>query len=150
MRHLVRNSCLVLALLVLLSAYIWPVSETIRQGKDLRGGFSLTYQLLIDPSQNADEVMDTTITVLKDRIDPQGTMDLTMVPQGRDRIEISMPLPNEQIKALREAYLAKLEEIREREITGRDFDRMLAMEGETRLAEIDRLVVGMRNEPIAQ
>ncbi len=139
MRHLVRNSCLILALLVMLSAYIWPVSETIRLGKDLRGGFSLTYQLLIDPSQNAEEVMDTTITVLKDRIDPQGTMDLSMVPQGRDRIEISMPLPNAEIEGLREAYNSKLEEIRQREITGREFDRMLAMEGEARLAEIDRL-----------
>jgi SecD/SecF fusion protein len=139
MRHLVRNSCMVLALLVLLSAYIWPVSDTIRQGKDLRGGFSLTYQLQIDASQNADEVMNTTITVLKDRVDPTGTMDLSIVPQGRDRIEITMPLPNETIKKMRSDYLQMLQDIRDREITGRDFDRMLAMEDQDQQAEIDRL-----------
>jgi len=142
MRHLVRNSCMIAALLVLLSAYIWPVSETIRLGKDLRGGFSLTYQLQIDPSQNADEVMDTTISVLKDRIDPSGTMDLSIVPQGRDRLEITMPLPNDTIKKMRSEYLQMLEDIRVKEVTGRDFDRMLAMEGAEQQAQLDRLAGG--------
>lgn len=130
---------MVLALLVLLSAYITPISDKIRLGKDLRGGFSLQYQLLIDQSQNADEVMNTTITVLKDRIDPTGTMDLSMVPQGRDRLEISMPQPNENVTKLRDEYLQMLDDIRAKEITGRDFDRMLAMVGEEQQAEIDRL-----------
>ena len=127
---------------MLLSAYIWPLSESIRQGKDLRGGFSLTYQLQIDPSQNAGEVMDTTITVLKDRVDPNGTLDLSIVPQGRDRLEITMPLPNERMKALRAEYLAMLDEIRQREITGRMLDRVLSMDRESRLPEIERLADG--------
>lgn len=139
MRHLVRNSCMVLALLVLMAAYIWPLNETVRLGKDLRGGFSLTYQLLIDPSMNAGEVMETTITVLKDRIDPQGTMDLAIVPQGRDRIELTMPVPNERVKQLRQDYLNKLTEIRDREIEGRDIDRLLMLTGEEQAAEAARL-----------
>ncbi|MFI4894088.1 MAG: hypothetical protein ACIAQ0_11740 [Phycisphaerales bacterium JB058] len=142
MRHLVRNSCLVLALLVLLAAYIWPLNETVRQGKDLRGGFSLTYQLQIDPSMNAGEVMETTITVLKDRVDPQGTMDLSIVPQGRDRIEITMPVPNDKVNELRAQFMAKLDEIRSQEMTSRDIDRVLRLEGEERQAEIDKLSQG--------
>ena len=142
MRHLVRNSCLVLALLVLLAAYIWPLNETVRQGKDLRGGFSLTYQLQIDPSMNASEVMDTTISVLKDRVDPQGTMDLSIVPQGRDRIEITMPVPNDKVKVLRAEFLAELDEIRSQEMTSRDLDRVLRLEGDERQAAIEKLSQG--------
>lgn len=142
MRHLVRNSCLVLALLVFLASYIWPLNETVRQGKDLRGGFSLTYQLQIDPSMNAGEVMETTITVLKDRVDPQGTMDLSIVPQGRDRIEITMPVPNDTVKELRAQFLAELDEIRSQEMTSRDLDRVLRLEGDERQAAIDDLSAG--------
>ena len=142
MRHLVRNSCLCLALLVLLASYIWPLSDTVRLGKDLRGGYSLTYGLQLDPAMNASEVMETTITVLKDRVDPQGTMDLSIVPQGQDRVEITMPVPNDKVKVLREEYLAKLKTIREQEITGRDIDRVLRLEGAERQTEIDRLSAG--------
>lgn len=142
MRHLVRNSCLVLALLVLMAYWAWPLNETVRLGKDLRGGFSLTYQLQIDPSMNADEVMETTITVLKDRVDPQGTMDMAIVPQGRDRIEITMPVPSDSVKAMRQNYLDKLDEIRALEISGRDIDRLLAMPAVERPAAIERLSGG--------
>jgi len=142
MRHLVRNSCLVLALLVFLASYIWPLNETVRQGKDLRGGFSLTYQLQIDPSMNAGEVMETTITVLKDRVDPQGTMDLSIVPQGRDRIEITMPVPNDTVKELRAQFLAELDEIRSQEMTSRDLDRVLRLGGNERQDAIDELSAG--------
>ncbi|MCA9272444.1 MAG: protein translocase subunit SecD [Phycisphaerales bacterium] len=142
MRHLVRNSCLVLALLVLMSAYIWPLNDTVRLGKDLRGGYSLTYGLQIDPSVNASEVMETTITVLKDRVDPQGTMDLSIVPQGRDRIEITMPVPNDKVKVLRAEFLAELDEIRSQEMTSRDLDRVLRLGGDEREAAIEQATKG--------
>ena len=113
---------MVLALLVLLSVYIWPVSDTIRLGKDLRGGFSLQYQLLIDQSQNADEVMNTTITVLKDRIDPTGTMDLSMVPQGqRPASRSRCRCRTRTSRNCADEYLQMLDDIRAKEITGRDF-----------------------------
>lgn len=142
MRHLVRNSCMVLALLVLLSAYIWPIDQNVRLGKDLRGGFSLTYQLQIDPSMDASEVMETTITVLKDRVDPQGTMDLAIVPQGRDRIEITMPVPNDAVKQLRQSYEARLDEIGNQEITSRDIDRLLNLPSAEQPAALNTLAAG--------
>ncbi|MEM1072194.1 MAG: protein translocase subunit SecD [Planctomycetota bacterium] len=139
MRHIVRNSCLVLGLLVLAAASIWPPSESLRQGKDLRGGFSLIYQLQIDSQENAGEVMDRTITVLKDRVDPDGLLEISIVPQGRDRLEITMPLPSDAVKALRADYEAELASIAAREVTSTQIDSALALQPGPRSEAIARL-----------
>ncbi|MGP1272475.1 MAG: protein translocase subunit SecD [Phycisphaerales bacterium] len=127
MRHTVRNACLVIALLLLAAWSIYPPGEKLRQGKDLRGGFSLVYQLQLDNQQNAGEVMTRTITVLKDRVDPDGLLEISIVPQGRDRLEITMPLPSDRVKALRAEYEASLRAIAENEISTREFDRVIAL-----------------------
>jgi SecD/SecF fusion protein len=127
MRNVVRNLCLVAGLLVLATWSIIPPSEKLRQGKDLRGGFSLVYQLQIDSSENASEVMGRTITVLKDRVDPQGLLEISIVPQGRDRIEITMPLPSDEVKALRTVYIEKLEALSASEISERELERVMSL-----------------------
>ncbi len=142
MRNAVRNLCLVAGLLVLAAWSIMPPSEKLRQGKDLRGGFSLVYQLQIDASEDASSVMSRTITVLKDRVDPQGLLEISIVPQGRDRLEITMPLPSEDVKALRTAYLAKLETIAARELSARDVERLMSMPRGERRAAADALIAG--------
>ena len=142
MRHIVRNSCLVLALLALAAASIWPPSETLRQGKDLRGGFSLVYQLQVDNQQSASEVMGRTISVLKDRVDPDGLLEIAIVPQGRDRLEITMPLPSERVKALRADYEAALAEVESREISLREIDRVIMMPTGERAAAMAELAAG--------
>ncbi len=139
MRNVVRNLCLVAGLLVLAVWSIMPPSEKLRQGKDLRGGFSLVYQLQIDSSEDASAVMSRTITVLKDRVDPQGLLEISIVPQGRDRIEITMPLPSDEVKALRAAYLAKLETIAQRELTGRDVERLMSLPRAERRSAADEM-----------
>ncbi|MEM8756720.1 MAG: protein translocase subunit SecD [Planctomycetota bacterium] len=143
MRHLVRNTCLVLALLMLAAASIYPPSENLRQGKDLRGGFSLVYQLQIAADENAGEVMSRTITVLKDRVDPDGLLEISIVPQGRDRLEITMPLPSDRVKALRQTYEDALAEIAAREISPQEVDRAIALPAAEREAEFERLSAGL-------
>ncbi|MEO0631134.1 MAG: hypothetical protein AAFY46_10465, partial [Planctomycetota bacterium] len=135
MRNVVRNLCLVAGLLVLAVWSISPPSEKLRQGKDLRGGFSLVYQLQIDATEDASAVMSRTITVLKDRVDPQGLLEISIVPQGRDRIEITMPLPSDEVKALRADYVAELDRIAETELSARDVERLMSTpRGERRVA----------------
>ena len=142
MRNVVRNLCLVAGLLLLAVWSIVPPSEKLRQGKDLRGGFSLVYQLQIDSSEDAAAVMGRTITVLKDRVDPQGLLEISIVPQGRDRIEITMPLPSDEVKALRSAYLDTLNAIAARELSARDVERLMSMPRAERRVAADQLVAG--------
>ena len=116
-----------------------PPTEKIRLGKDLRGGFSLVYALRIDESQDARSVMEQTISVLKDRVDPDGLFEISIVPQGRDRIEITMPLPNERVKALRAAYEQSIQDVRELEIDPRSIDLAMRAVGEERAAVLSRI-----------
>lgn len=95
----------IIGLLVLL--FLWsvlPPEKKIRLGKDLQGGVSLVYALEIPEDTDADEVLAQTIDVLKQRVNPQGILDIGMQPVGRDRIEVVMPLPNAEVRALQMVY----------------------------------------------
>ena len=100
-------------IIVLVGVCLWslnPPQEKIRLGKDLRGGVSLIYSVRIDSSvEDPQAVLTQVITVLKDRVDPNGLLNISMQPLGRDRIEIVSPLPNKRVRALRRDYDAALE-----------------------------------------
>ncbi len=101
-------------IVVILAACVWwvvPPKEKIRLGRDLRGGVSMIYSVRIDDDRNAREIINQTISVLKERVNPQGLLDISMQPLGLDRIEIIMPLPNQEVVALRRAYEDGLEQL---------------------------------------
>lgn len=109
MQNLVWKSVLIIAVLALCVFALYPPSQKIRLGKDLQGGTSLVY-LVNMPAETVDKagLLAQTITVLKDRVNPQGVLDISMQPLGVDRIEIVMPLPNDAVKSLRKVYDDKL------------------------------------------
>jgi SecD/SecF fusion protein len=78
--------------------------KPIRLGKDLRGGVSLIYSVKIPPGSDPNMVLGQVIDVLKQRVNPQGVLDIGMQPQGTDRIEIVMPLPSAEVRELQKAY----------------------------------------------
>ena len=102
-----KNIGLKLVLIALLvGACLWsviPPDKKIRLGKDLQGGVSLVYAVKVADDARADEVLAQTIDVLKDRVNPQGILDIAMQPVGRDRIEVVMPLPNAEVLELQKA-----------------------------------------------
>jgi len=98
--------------------------KPFRLGSDLRGGTSLIYSVSIpDDAGDPQQILAQTIEVLKERINPTGVLDIYMQPLGNDRLEIVMPLPDERVRALGNAYRAELEkllrlaEIRSAELT---------------------------------
>src|SRR5258705_13653159 len=111
MRNLVRNSILVILITLVAITAIIPPSKKLRKGKDLAGGVNVVYQVDVRADENAREVLDKVKEVVKSRLDPQGVLEISIVTQGNDRIEISMPLPSAEVKELRakfEEELAKL------------------------------------------
>jgi len=146
MRHVLRNSFLVLALLVFFAAMVYPPQKNLRLGKDLRGGVTLLYSVKIDQSENAGAVLDQVIQVLKDRIDPRGLLEIQMIAQGNDRIEITMPLPGEDVLRLRQEFEATLGGLEQFEVTPDEFERAMRLTGQTRADAIESLAGG--NETI--
>lgn len=110
MRNIALKLLFILLILAACAYAIYPPQEKIRLGKDLRGGVSLIYSVRMDPDvRDRQEVLRQTITVLQDRINPRGVLDISMEPVGDDRIEVVMPLPTPEVLALRQAYEAQLE-----------------------------------------
>jgi len=138
MRHILRNSIFVVALLVLMGSMAYPPSKNLRLGKDLRGGVTLIYAVQLEPSAGPD-AMAKTIQVLKERVDPNGLFEIQMIAQGQDRLEISMPLPGDQVRELRAAFEAKLGALASQSITGAEFDRIMRLPEGERAAELNRL-----------
>ncbi|MCH8823118.1 MAG: protein translocase subunit SecD [Planctomycetes bacterium] len=103
-------------ILFVLAMCTWSIMlKEIRLGKDLRGGVSLIYPVHI-PENVADpqRMLMQVITVLQDRINPDGIMDISMQPLGQDRIEVVMPLPNQKIRELKAEYRKALNTLLEK------------------------------------
>lgn len=77
---------LVIGLLGLCTWFVY--SHEPRMG----GGLSFIYQVRIDPKDPyPQQTLHQVISVIKGRIDPEGTLDVSIQPQGRDRFEIVVP-----------------------------------------------------------
>ncbi len=110
MRKYAWKILLILAVTAVCLWSVYPPSERVRLGKDLRGGVSLVYHVNVDRRDpDPQGALAQVISVLKERVNPRGVLDIAMQPMGVDRIEIVMPLPNAEVQALRHAYEASLE-----------------------------------------
>ncbi len=111
MQNLVWKLILIILILALCA---WSLLvKDIRLGKDLRGGVSLIYRVSVpdEPGVDRQSVISQTISVLKDRVNPTGVLDIAIQPLGQDRIEVVMPLPNQEVRGLSDAYKASLNEL---------------------------------------
>ncbi len=107
MRNLVWKIVFILVVIALCVTMI--LLKGIRLGKDLRGGVSLIYPVhMPEDVQDPQGLLTQMITVLQDRVNPTGVLDIFMQPLGQDRLEIAMPLPSEDIRDLKDAYQAAL------------------------------------------
>lgn len=126
MRHLLSKSILVVAVLLLCAWYLYPPKERLRLGKDLRGGVSMVYTVRIPEGSDRTTILTQVIEVLKDRVNPTGVLDITIQPQGLDRIEVVMPLPSPEVRALQVEYRERLDALsRSAQITAADIEEAL-------------------------
>lgn len=136
MRTIIRNAVIVVVVLLVAVMAMNPPSEKLRRGKDLAGGVSLVYGLQIDEGEDPKTVISRTIPVIKERLDPNGVLDISVVPQGNDRIEITMPLPSEEVKSLKAAFEAELEKLGRAPATARTIDAAMALPASEREAQL--------------
>ncbi len=109
MKNMVLKLLLIAAVIVFCT---WSLlSKGLHLGRDLQGGVSLIYYVDTSKSNTPLETLKQTIIVLKDRINPTGQLDITMNPLGVDRIEIVMPLPSDEVKALQRAFREQLQRL---------------------------------------
>ncbi len=141
MRSLIRTAIIIVATIVVAIWSIIPPDKKLRLGRDLAGGVSLVYNVQIKPGDPAD-VVSKVIDVLKKRIDPNGLSEIAMIKQGQDRIEITMPLPNDRVKRLKAAYEAQLESLSTATLDDSAIQRLMRTPTADRDHELARLAEG--------
>lgn len=141
MTHLGQKIFIILLVLTVCVLAIFPTEKKLRKGRDLAGGVSLVYTLesMTDEAITSD-IVSRTIEALKERVDPNGLYEISFTPMGSDRIEITMPLPNDEVKALKSAYEGELAALGELKIDGAGFER--AMRAEPREPALLELAAG--------
>lgn len=80
-------------------ASVFPLEEKLKFGIDLRGGYSLLYEIDDTGVEGPDRatLAKRVMTVLRERVDPKGVYNLVWRPIGHNRIEIQMPQPSEEV-----------------------------------------------------
>ncbi|SDY87291.1 protein translocase subunit SecD [Tindallia californiensis] len=80
---------------------ISPVSESINQGLDLRGGVFVIYEADTDASgEELDKIIEQTISVFRMRVDGMGLTEPVIVREGENRIRVELPGVEEVQEAL--------------------------------------------------
>ncbi len=139
----IRWMSLVTMILLAFSAFVvYPPKRSLRLGKDLSGGVSLVYTVQVGPGEDAKAVIGRTIDVLKKRVDPQGVSEISMVQQGRDRIEITMPLPNSEVKAKKAAFEEALNQLSKSALNTNQLDQFMRLSPEERKTKLEELAAG--------
>lgn len=140
MRTLVRNAFILLICLLVSVWAIYPPDKKLRKGKDIAGGASLVYA--VDIKAGDENVLPKVISVVKERLDPSGVMEISIAGQGADRIEITMPLPDERVKKLKSSFETELAKLQSATLSVDEFERVAALAPETRETEVRRLAAG--------
>ena len=67
---------------------LYPISETIQLGLDLRGGTEFLLEVQGNPDKHA---LDQASAVIRKRLDTLGTREISIQPEGSDRLRIQIP-----------------------------------------------------------
>ncbi|MFN7439035.1 MAG: protein translocase subunit SecD [Phycisphaerales bacterium] len=141
MRHLLRNTFITIFVILWAIYMIVPPADTLRRGKDLAGGVSLTYQVEIGQGDTGD-TLGTVVELLKQRVDPNGVLDIEMNPIGGNRIEITMPLASPELVQRRQEFEAKLEALVAGSVKPEQLDEMMSRPAADRQRNLDSLAAG--------
>lgn len=136
---------LVITLVALSIVVLYPPSEKLKGGIDLVGGSSLLYEIDTTGMQAAEQsgLSTRVMRVLKDRVDPEGQMNLEWRPVGNTRLEVRMPRPPKQALERRAAYNEALDALSALNIGRRDVEEALNAPPEERPARLEALVRGI-------
>jgi SecD/SecF fusion protein len=126
MLNLRRNALILLVIFVGAIWAIYPPSKKIRLGKDVAGGVSLVYGVDVKAGDSSD-ILGQVATNIKQRLDPGGALELSVQPMGSDRLEITMPLPNDRVNGLKKDFEKELATVGTASMTREELERIATM-----------------------
>ncbi|MEM9415941.1 MAG: protein translocase subunit SecD [Planctomycetota bacterium] len=116
---------------------VYAPSQRLKGGIDLVGGTTLVYDVSVPEGQLPGDVIDRTIEVLADRVDPTGTRNLVWRRIAGQRIEVQMALATQNVRDARAAAEFAKKQLLVGNLTRGGLDA--ALRSDTRDAELAKL-----------
>jgi len=133
----------ILFLVILGLAALFLSNKGLNKGIDLAGGTVLTYQVNVpEEVDNPTEAIDETITILADRVDPSGVMNLIWRRVGTSRVEVQMPLASDDVRTKRRAFENQIEQLTQAPVSPDVLDAALAVKGDAQTQELTNVAAG--------
>ena len=145
-QNMLMKWILVAFTVVVAAVAVWPPDERLKYGIDLQGGTSLLFEIdTVGLTENEQRDLSTRVmNILKERVDPTGSLNLIWRPVGNTRLEIQMPQPSEKSKRRREVKNSALEAIKALNVQSRRVvEQALNKSGDEREAVLAELVRGI-------
>lgn len=117
----------------------------IRPGIDMVGGSSLLYELKFpEGTTPGADVLEKTISALRERVDPDGVKNLVWRASGNDKIEIQLPATDESLaaKPKRQAFAAAEKALDSLNVRPVQVQSILRLPADQRAQALDQLAEG--------
>lgn len=109
---------------------VYGPSDRLKPGIDLAGGTRLVYDVIIpDRSANKGDVIEETIAILADRVDPGGVRNLIWKEVAGNRIEVQMASAPTKVREARQALSDAERQLQAGNLTQGDLDKALRADG---------------------
>jgi SecD/SecF fusion protein len=128
---------------------LWPPGQKLRPGLDIAGGTSLIFEIDTTAAENDPSLAERVKTLLQKRVDPSGVYNLTWRVQGRNRIEVQMPLPPKDATERRMAYADALDRLYAEELRRGQLEAALRLQGDERKTALEKLARGNADAQLA-
>ncbi|MEM6258597.1 MAG: protein translocase subunit SecD [Planctomycetota bacterium] len=116
---------------------VYGPEDRLKPGIDLAGGTRLVYDVVIpDSSRNASVVIEETIAILSDRVDPGGVRNLIWKEVAGNRIEVQMASATAEVRDARKALEDAEKRLKAGNLTQGDLDEALRAEGDKKLTDL--------------
>ncbi len=140
------NLIVIMGIVGLMVLSFYPPSEKVKLGLDLAGGTSLLYEVdmtNVEPHLR-EERLKSTISVLSNRVDPDGLFNLIWRIQGTNRIEVQMPKASEDASKRLAEYEKQLDAFEKTNITRFEIENGLKAAAPAALEALVRGVEGRK------
>ena len=118
---------------------VYGPEDRLKPGIDLAGGTRLVYDVVIpDSSANKSDVIEETITILADRVDPGGVRNLVWREVAGNRIEVQMASAPAKVREAREALDNAEKLLESGNLTQGKLDTALKAEGDAALEQLSK------------
>jgi SecD/SecF fusion protein len=116
---------------------VYGPEDRLKPGIDLAGGTRLVYDVVIpDSNSNRSTVIEETIAILSDRVDPNGTRNLVWKEVAGNRIEVQMASAPVKVREAREAFGDALKKLKSGNLTQGDLDKALKIGADDSLKQL--------------